>query len=254
MPFNRTSASSGRQLLDVNAELSGCEPGAARTRLVKRKIRLLLELGNRAEATACAEAYAAANPDEAAPRLVRADLACRTGDWQDALGGFTQARDLLRSAGDAEGADKIETGPMYRLSEALGRKTACLRLSEGPGLLRAVLHARASRIAGSPGACPEAIPGEGIEARLLKLERAWRGEGVGALPDLVEEWGRDEPEWRWRTLVEGISFFVRFGMRLDIWKKSRKALVETTVLDPRFQAEKRATADLFSRKRPGPQV
>jgi hypothetical protein len=248
MTWNKTSSASGRQLLSVTARLASDTAPGDREALWRKKIRILLDLNNPGSALEAAGEFHREFPGQASPELVLADVFSRLGRWREALARFESARDILVRGGNGPAARKLDLGPVFRLNEALGNAAACLRLTEGHEALAAVLKARTWRRAGTASALTWSAPDDPVAGNLLKLERAWRGEGIRTLPEVVDEWGKAEPEWRWRVLVEGISLFRDAHMPITPWKKLQAELSRGMVLDPRFGAERRATSALFSKK------
>lgn len=247
MAGNKTPSSSGRQLLMVTAKLASESSRGEREALWRKKIRLLLDLDNPSSALEAAEEFLA--EFEGAPQagLARADVLCRTGNWDLALSGFEEARDRMIAIGLVHGARKLDLGPLFRLSEALGNQAACLRLAEGPEPLAAVLRMRTWRRAGTSLEVPLQEADDPLTEGIAKLERAWAGEGVEDLPSMVEDWGRAEPEWRWRVLVEGIGLFRNSSISVAPWRKLQAELARSVVLDPRFGPERHWTSALFGR-------
>jgi hypothetical protein len=247
MSGNKTPSASGRQLVSVTSKLAVEKAPGNREALWHKKVRLLVELGNVSAALEAAGDYSLEFPGEAAPGLVTADLLCRQGRWAEALSRFESARDIMVAGRMGPGARKLDLGPIFRLNEALGNAGACLRLSDGPESLASVLKARTWRRAGTASQLPAPHGDDPVAERLLQLERAWRGEGVRELPEIVEAWGKSEPEWRWRVLVEGLSLFHDFHLPITPWRKLQAEMSRGVVLDPRFKAERHSTSLPFSR-------
>lgn len=227
---------SGRQLLAVRNRLRGESDPAARRKLLRREVRLLVDLGNLREAEKSARRILEENPEWPGGHSILADMACRTGDWMEAEELFGRAALMLGETGDREGAARLRTGPLYRLAEARGDHAECSRLCADGGALGQVLACRAARRSGATGST-ETLSGEGfLTLRLAALEEAWRGYSPRGLLELAEDWGNTEPEWRWRLLVEAIGLWRDSGLDVRKWRRPVRDTV-CPVLDPRFSEE-----------------
>jgi tetratricopeptide (TPR) repeat protein len=253
MSTNRDSSSAGRQLLSVNTRLSTETAPDARESLWKRKVRLLADQGNPSAVMESIDALRRELPGSAQAHLTAADAMSRLGRWDDALASFLEAVRIMKGAGDVDGARKLELGPVYRLYEAFGNHGACIEMAHGSEPIALVLRARAWRRGGAPSSPPMFVGDGRLASALLLLEQSWAGENARLLPATVDDWGRQEPEWRWRVLVEGIQIYREIGFRIEPWRKLHAELSRTPVLDPRFPAERKSTAALLKpQARSGP--
>jgi len=226
----------GRQLLATRNRLRGQSDPDVRKKLYRKEVRLLVALGNLQAAETTAMNLLEENPGLPAAFSILADLACRSGRWDRAEGLFRRASEGLAGSGDREGADRLRTGPLYRLAEARKDYLECARLSSGEGELKAVLAARCARMAGKAGG--PYIPGGGdwLASRLARLESAWRGSPPDDLLDIAVEWRGTEPEWRWRFIVESAGLWEKMGLDARLWSRPARETA-CPVLDPRFHEE-----------------
>ena len=165
-----------------------------------------------------------------------ADLACHSGKWDEGERLFERAAGEHEAAGNIKAAQRLRIGPVYRLAEARDDHEKCLSLCSGEGELNSVLKIRSERQIGSKDTgLPEGIQ-DSLAQRLLTLESAWRGMRQPGLLRIAAEWLNNEPEWRWRFIVEGMLLWQRDGLDLDGWKKPVRSTA-CPVLDPRFHKE-----------------
>ncbi len=227
----------GRRLMALRGRLASETDRKARGPLRLREMRLLAELGNTEAALEAADSLAADEPDWPRGLAAAADLRCRAGDWRGGEELFRRAAGAASERRDADGAERIRLGPLYRLLEARGAFREAADVAGGPSPLARVLLARARRLAGSPGIAV-AVEGEGLAGRLAALEAAHRGASPRPLLELVRSWGGGEPEWRWRVLVEGVRLWESEGLETGAW---RRPLRETDgpLPDPRYRRERR---------------
>ncbi len=205
-------------------------------KLRRREIRILLQLGNLSAAGDKCRELASDNPSWPPGHSIMADLACHSGRWEEGERLFERAAREHEAAGNAKAAARLRIGPVYRLAEARGDFEKCLSLCSGEGELKSVLKIRLERQLGSNTArLPEEIQ-DWLAQRLLMLESAWRGIQQSGLLRIAVEWLNNEPEWRWRFIVEGMIVWKRDGLDPGGWKKSVRSTV-CPVLDPRFHSE-----------------
>lgn len=232
----RRGSGAGRRLLATRNRIRNEEDPSLRRKLMRREVRLLVELGNLDEAGRAASALTGEFPEWPPGYAILADLACHGGNWDEAEGLFDRSAELHLREGDVASATRLMTGPLYRLAEARGDCRRCLELSSGDGELQRVLAFRAGRMSGLRQESMPEEPRGWLECRLYILEKAWRGASPRKLLETAGEWGGTEPEWRWRFLVEGIELWNRKGLDTGQWKS---CIMETSrpVLDPRFHEE-----------------
>ena len=205
-------------------------------KLRRREIRILLQLGNISAARDICGTLVSDNPSWPPGYSIMADLACHSGEWEEGEKLFERAAREHEAAGNIEAAQRLRTGPLYRLAEARGDHKKCLSLCSGGGDLSIVLTARSER---QREITDSRLPDETedqLAGRLLALESAWRGTKQSELLQTAVEWSNNEPEWRWRFIVESMIVWKRDGLDLDGWKKPVRSTV-CPVLDPRFHTE-----------------
>lgn len=252
MNRNKGPASSGRQLPGIAALLATEKSPDVRAALWKRRIRLVLDQGNRGAAEEYIAEALAEQSGLPAVQTAAADGFSRLGKWEEALGAFKRAVELLRGSGEERSARRLELGPVYRLTEAAGNHAGCIELARGSEPLALVLRARAWRRGGARVELPFLGEENGLSSRLLALETAFRDGDTRFLPGLVEEWDRSEPEWRWRVFAEGLMLSRDLGRPLEAWRKLGAELSRSAVLDPRFEVERKAVQALFKSRGSGP--
>lgn len=252
MTRNKEPASSGRQLPGIASRLATEKSPDGRASLWKRRIRLVIDQGNREAAEGYIAEALAELPGLPAMQAAAADGFCRLGRWDEALGAFRRAVELLRTGGEERSARRLELGPVFRLTEAAGNHAGCIELARGSEPLALVLRARAWRRGGARVELPILGEGNGLSSRLLALETAFRDGDTRFLPGLVEEWDRSEPEWRWRVLAEGVMLSRDLGRPLEPWRKLGAELSRSPVLDPRFEVERKAIGVLLKPQGSGP--
>lgn len=226
----------GRQLLSARNRLRNEEDPLRRRKLQRREVRLLVELDNLPAAEAACRKLMDENSGWPAAFSMLADIACREGEWDKAEELFGRSAQEHEKSGDAESAERLRTGPLYRLAEAREDWASCLELCSGGGELAGILEARASRLAGSPAGDIHDDVEDWLARRLAELEGAWRGAPPVPLLDAALQWRSSEPEWRWRFIVEGIRLWMKNGLDARPWDGP---LGDTSrpVLDPRFRKE-----------------
>ncbi len=212
------------------------EDPVKRKKLFRKAIRTLVRLGDLEEARKTASELSSEYPDWQAAWSMAADIACRSGKWEEAERLFEKAAAMHAEAGDREAASRLRTGPLFILAEARKDYARCEELCRNGGETAKVLTARSRRLAGKPptGEIPHCR--ERLASKLAVLENAWKGRGLGRLAVMAAEWGSDEPEWRWRFVVEGIHLWKKRGMETRKWRKAIRGTVPP-VLDPRFDEE-----------------
>ncbi|NOQ21348.1 MAG: hypothetical protein GQ565_01685 [Candidatus Aegiribacteria sp.] len=210
----------------------------SRMRKLRRKeIRILFQLGNRAAAWDICRKLVSDNPSWPPGYSIMADLACRSGKWEEGERLFEKAAAEHETAGNTNAAVRLRIGPVYRLAEARDDYEKCLALCSSEGELKNVLKVRLGRLLGSNNVrLPEGVAQDRLAQRLLMLESAWRGMQQHELLKTALEWSNTEPEWRWRFIVESMDVSKRDGLDLDEWEKPIKSTV-CPVLDPRFHNE-----------------
>ncbi|MBN2587074.1 MAG: hypothetical protein JXA64_07215 [Candidatus Fermentibacteraceae bacterium] len=226
----------GRRLLATRNRLRGQSDPDARRKLQRKEVRLLVALGNLQAAETAAMILLDENPGLPAALSVLADLACRSGRWDRAEELFRRASEGLAGSGDREGADRLRTGPLYRLAEAREDYDECAGLSSGEGELKAVLAIRCARMAGRAGGPDIPRTEDWLASRLARLEDSWRGSSPDDLLDIAVQWQGTEPEWRWRFIVEGAGLWEKRGLDPLSWSRPVRETA-CPVLDPRFHEE-----------------
>lgn len=227
----------GRRLLSLRGRLQQMQPNGSEKKLRRKLIRVLLQLNNTADAEAEARIMMSKWPSWPAARSIAADVKCRRGNWSEAEALFKEARDLYISLQDMAGADRLETGPLYRLAEARGDQEACISLAEGEQALKQVLAARARRRSGEIAPVPAPSEEDSLAAKLRVLEEGWADSApMEELLKTAITWGDSEPEWRWRMVVEGIELWKYHSLRTKPWWGILKA-TSCPVLDPRWSKE-----------------
>ncbi len=205
-------------------------------KLRRREIRVLLQLGNLPAAGDICRALILDNPSWPPGYSIMADLACHSGKWDEGERLFEKAAHEHEAAGNIEAAQRLRIGPIYRLAEARDDFDKCLSLCSGEGELNSVLKTRSERHIGSNKTnLPEDVQ-DWLAQSLLMLESAWRGLKQPGLLRIAAEWLNNEPEWRWRFIVESMAIWERGGLDLDGWKNPMRSTV-CPVLDPRFHKE-----------------
>ena len=226
----------GRQLLSIRNRIGSVTDPSRIRKLRRREIRILLQLGNLSAAGNICRELVSDNPSWPPGYSIMADLACHSGKWEEGERLFERAAGEHETAGDINAALRLRIGPVYRLAEARGDYEKCLLLCSGEGELENVLKIRSERQLGSNAA---RLPEEAqslLAQRLLMLESAWRGMQQPGLLRIAVEWLNNEPEWRWRFIVEGMIVWKRDGFDPGGWKKAVRSTV-CPVLDPRFHSE-----------------
>lgn len=226
----------GRRLLSIRNRISLVTDPAGLRKLRRKEIRILLQLGNLSAAGDICGKLVSDNPSWAPGYSIMADLACHSGEWEEGEKLFERAAGKHEAAGNSEAAQRLRTGPLYRLAEARGDHEKCLSLCSGAGELSGVLKARYERRSGSKETGLPVEMQDQLAGRLLALEWAWRGAKQSELLQTAVEWSNTEPEWRWRFIVESMTIWRRDGLDLDGWKKTVRSTV-CPVLDPRFHTE-----------------
>lgn len=230
----------GRRLLSIRNSIDLETDLSELMKLRRKEIKILIRLGNLAVAGETSEKLISENPFWPPGYSILADLLCRSGRWDEAEGLFEKAASEHEKAGNAESADKLRTGPVYRLAEARGDYEKCSSLCSGVGELKAVLRIRSERLLGDNNAILPTLPDNRLAAQLLNLEKAWRGISKQNLLETALEWDNTEPEWRWRFIVESID--MEREPDFDKWSIPVKKTV-CPVLDPRFNKEWRMLTD-----------
>ncbi len=226
----------GRQLLSIRNTIGSVTDPSRLRKLRRREIRILLELGNPAAAGDLCRELVSDNPSWPPGYSMLADLACRSGKWEEGERIFERAAAEHEAAGNIKAAVRLRTGPVYRLAEAREDYEKCLSLSSGDGELISILKIRSGRLSGSNDlSLPDGLQ-DWLAQHLLMLESAWRGTQQRELLQAALEWSNTEPEWRWRFIVEGMAVWKRDGFDLDGWKKPVRSTV-CPILDPRFHRE-----------------
>lgn len=226
----------GRQLLASRNRLRNEDDPIRRRKLLRREVRLLVELGNLPAAEAACRKLMEENPGWPASLSIMADIACREGEWDRAEQLFQSSAREHELSGDGESADRLRTGPLYRLAEAREDHSACRELCSGGGELARILLLRADRLAGCPAGDIPSDADDWLARRLAELEGSWRGASPVPLLDTALQWRATEPEWRWRFIVEGIHLWRKKNLDTSPWYGP---LEDTSrpVLDPRFRKE-----------------
>ncbi len=226
----------GRQLLSIRSRIGSVDDPSRLRKLRRREIRILLQLGNLSVAWNICRELVSDNPSWPPGYSIMADLACRSGKWEEGERLFEKAAAEHETAGNIKAAVRLRTGPVYRLAEARDDYEKCLSLCSGDGELSSILKIRSGRQSGSNEARLPEKAQDFLAQRLLILESAWRGTQQHELLQIAVEWSNTEPEWRWRFIVESMDVWKRDGLDLDGWKKPVRSTV-CPVLDPRFHSE-----------------
>lgn len=231
----------GRKLMRLRQRIARESDAARLRKLRKAEVQTMLELGQPEQAAGLAEKLAADFPDWAAGWALLGDLRCRLSRWDAAEEVFARAVELREAAG----ADSawLRQGPLYLLAEARGDHGRCRELAGTGTDTGRVLRCRALRLMGRDGRFPRAGRSEPLAGRLLLLERAWRGADPRIMPPALDGW-EDEPEWRWRFVVEGVQLFERAGLSPSPWKKALRAF-DAPVADPRYASERKSLEKLL---------
>ena len=226
----------GRQLLSIRNRISAVSDPLGIRKLRRKEIRVLLQLGNLSAAREICRELVSDNPSWPPGYSIMADLACHSGKWEEGERLFERAAVEHEAAGNIQAALKLRTGPVFRLAEARGDHEKCLSLCSGEGELNSVLRIRSERQGGSKDTkLPDGMQ-DWLAERLLMLESAWRGMQQPELLQIAVDWSNNEPEWRWRFIVESMLVWKRDGLDPDGWKKPLRNTV-CPVLDPRFHKE-----------------
>lgn len=224
----RNQRPDGCQLLALKKRLrEEADPGE-RLKLKQREVKLLLALGQAPQALAAARAL----PPDASGLSILADVLCRRGQWKEAEATFEAARQARVREGNESRALALARGPLFLLAEAREDWSRCMALADLP-----VLAARAARLAGRP-----AEPGNssGFPWRVVALlEACHHGGNPAGLPEALLEWGRGEPEWKWRVLFEGVNLCMSRGISVLPFRRVFRGM-GGPVLDPRWPRERRA--------------
>ena len=227
----------GRKLMRLKQQITRERDPARRRKLRKSEAQTMLELGQPGKAAALAERLTEDHPRWPAGWALLGDLSIRLSRWKDAERAFSQAVELREAAG--MDAAWLRQGPLYLLAEARDDFPGCLRLARTGTSTGRVLEARAERLLKRQPRLPKRVsPDEPLAERLLELERVWREADPRRLTPLLEGW-EDEPEWRWRYLVEGVELFRRAGLSPSPWRKVLRGF-DSPVADPRFPEERKA--------------
>ena len=224
----------GRRLLSIRNSIDLEKDISELKKLRRKEIKILIQLGNLAAAREISGELISENPSWPPGYSIMADLLCRSGRWDEAEKQFEKAASEHETDGNPESAEKLRTGPIYRLAEARGDYKKCFSLCSGTGELKSVLRIRSERLMGGNSVNLPTLPDGRLAARLLNLEKAWRGIQKQELLRTALEWDSTEPEWRWRFIVESIN--VEKEPDLDKWRKPIRETV-CPVLDPRFNKE-----------------
>ena len=232
----------GRRLLSIKNSI-GSETDLSRLRKLRRKeIRILIRLGNLSAAQDTCEMLVSDNPSWPTGYSIMADLACHSGQWEEAEMLFERAAEEHEREGNIESAERLRTGPVYRLAEARNDYEKCLSLCSGDGKLKSILRARSGRLLENSRAYLPEDAESWLTGCLLTLERAWRGISQQNLLQKAVEWDNTEPEWRWRFIVESRKIWKVMGLDLREWSRPVKDTV-CPVLDPRFYMEWRKVSN-----------
>jgi len=231
----------GRRLMRLKQRIARETDSARLRKLRKDEAQTMLELGQPEQAEELAESLAADHPDWPAGWALLGDLRCRLSRWDGAEEAFSRAVEVRSAAG--MDAAWLRQGPLYLLAEARGDSGSCLELADTGTDTGRVLRCRALRLTGRKNSLPGGHLSEPLAGRLLALERAWRGADPRIMPPALECW-EDEPEWRWRFVVEGVELFERAGLSPSPWKKALRAF-DTPVADPRYSAERKSLEKLL---------
>ena len=226
----------GRQLLSIRNRISSASDSNGLRKLRRREIRILLQLGNLQAAGDICRELVSDNPSWPPGYSIMADLACHSGKWEEGEKLFERAAQEHEEAGNLKAALRLRIGPVYRLAEARNDNEKCLSLCSGEGELSSILGIRSERRSGNIDRKLPDLAQDSLAQHLLMLESAWRGSQQPGLLRIAAEWLNNEPEWRWRFIVESMIIWKRDGLDLDQWKKTVKSTV-CPVLDPRFHKE-----------------
>ncbi|MCD4776002.1 MAG: hypothetical protein K8S15_08140 [Candidatus Aegiribacteria sp.] len=226
----------GRQLLSIrNRMVSESDPSRLR-KLRRKEIRILLQLGNLSAAGDICGELVSNNPSWPPGYSIMADLACHSGKWKEAEKLFEKAAEEHEKENNIEAAERLRTGPVYRLAEARNDFEKCLSLCSGEGDLKSILKVRSGRLLGTGKVKAQLHTEDWLSKRLTKLEIAWSGTSQRELLQEALEWENNEPEWRWRFIVESRHIWKEMGLDLREWCRPVKDTV-CPVLDPRFYME-----------------
>jgi tetratricopeptide (TPR) repeat protein len=231
----------GRKLMRLKQRIARETDPARSRKLRKAEVQTMLELDQPRQAAGLADKLAADFPDWPAGWALLGDLRCRLARWDAAEEAFSRAVELREAAG--MDAAWLRQGPLYLLAEARGDHGRCLELAGTGTDTGRVLRFRALRLLERDGRPPRAGTAEPLAGRLLLLERAWRGADPRIMPPALEGW-EDEPEWRWRFVVEGVELFGRAGLTPSPWKKALRAF-DAPVADPRYASERKSLEKLL---------
>lgn len=213
------------------------ESDPSRLRKLRRKeIRILLKLGNLSAAGDICGELVSDNPSWPPGYSIMADLACHSGQWEEAEKLFEKAAAEHESEGNIESAERLRTGPVYRLAEARGDYEKCSSICSGEGELMSVLKIRSGRLLGNNDEKLPTLPENWLAQHLLTLEKAWRGISHQELLRKAVEWDNTEPEWRWRFIVESRDIWKGMGLDMSEWIRPVRDTA-CPVLDPRFHSE-----------------
>jgi len=226
----------GRQLLSIRNRISSIADPPELRKLRRREIRVLLQLRNLSAARDICKELISENPSWPPGYSIMADLACHSGKWEEAEKLFEEAADTHEIEGNLKAAGRLRIGPVYRLAEARNDYEKCLSLCRGDGELESILIIRSERQRGNLDRKLPDEPQDWLVQNLLMLESAWRGTKQPGLLRAAIEWLNNEPEWRWRFIVESMDIMSRDGLDLSVWKKPVRSTV-CPVLDPRFHKE-----------------
>ncbi len=217
----------GCQLLALKNRLRGETDPDLIQKLRQREVRILLELGQTAQAIAAARAL----PQDGTGLSILGDVLCRTSRWKEAEEVFESARQARMGEGFETRALALARGPLFLLSEARRDWARCRELADLP-----VLASRVARLSGGQPV-PFETSGFPWEA-VAMLEACHAGGSPEALPLAVQTWGMAEREWKWRVLFEGVILFDGAGLSLQPWRKLYRS-IEGIVLDPRWPGERK---------------
>ena len=223
-------------MLSIRNRISSLTDSTELRKLRRREIRILLQLGNLSAAGDICRELVSNNPSWPPGYSIMADLACHSGEWEEGERLFERAAREHEAAGNIKAAARLRIGPVYRLAEAREDYEKCLSLCSGEGELESILKTRSERRSGSIDRRLPDRTQDWLAQNLLMLESAWRGMQQPGLLRIAAEWLNNEPEWRWRFIVESMAIWERNGLNLDQWKKTVRSTV-CPVLDPRFHTE-----------------
>lgn len=211
-------------------------------KLRRKEIRILIQLGNLSAAGDICGKLVSDNPSWPPGYSIMADLSCHSGQWEKAEKLFERAAEGHEKEENIEAAERLRTGPVYRLAEARKDYEKCLSLCSGDGKLKSVLRVRSGRLLENSEADLPEDAESWLTGCLLTLERAWRGISQQNLLQKAVEWDYTEPEWRWRFIVESRDIWKAMGLDLREWSRPVKDTV-CPVLDPRFYMEWRKVSN-----------